>query len=41
MAEMQDEWLRLNESGLELSDVIGPWLCSPIVREKMEGFVLT
>jgi oxygen-independent coproporphyrinogen-3 oxidase len=41
MAEMQDEWLRLNESGLELSDVIGPWLCSPNVREKMEGFVLT
>lgn len=41
MADVRDDWLRLTESGLELSDVIGPWLCSPTVREKMQGFVLT
>jgi len=32
--------LRLTSSGLELSDVVGPWLWSAAVREKMDGFVL-
>jgi len=33
-------WLRLTSEGLELSDVIGPWLCSAAVREKMNAFAL-
>jgi oxygen-independent coproporphyrinogen-3 oxidase len=33
--------LQLNGRGLELSDVIGPWLCSPAMREKMSQFALT
>jgi oxygen-independent coproporphyrinogen-3 oxidase len=32
--------LKLNARGLELSDVIGPWLCSSRMREKMEQFAL-
>jgi oxygen-independent coproporphyrinogen-3 oxidase len=33
--------LRLTPRGLELSDVIGPWLWSAAVRAKMDDFVLT
>jgi oxygen-independent coproporphyrinogen-3 oxidase len=36
-----DGRLRLTAAGLELSDVIGPWLWSASVRERMNGFVLT
>ena len=32
--------LRLTSRGLELSDVIGPWLWSAAVRERMGEFVL-
>lgn len=31
---------RLTEAGMERSDAIGPWLYSPAVRAKMEGFEL-
>lgn len=31
---------RLTESGMERSDAIGPWLYSPAVRARMEGFEL-
>ncbi len=33
-------FLRLTPEGIELSDVIGPWLCSPGMRQRMETFVL-
>ena len=33
--------LRLNPRGLELSDVIGPWLFSPAMKERTEAFALT
>ena len=33
--------LRLNGRGLELSDVIGPWLCSAAIRQRMAQFALT
>jgi oxygen-independent coproporphyrinogen III oxidase len=29
--------LALTDAGLERSDAIGPWLCSPAVRARMEG----
>ena len=32
--------LNLTPAGLELSDVIGPWLWSAAVQDKMDGFVL-
>jgi oxygen-independent coproporphyrinogen-3 oxidase len=32
--------VRLTEQGMERSDAIGPWLYSPAVRAKMEGFEL-
>ncbi|MEM7182685.1 MAG: STM4012 family radical SAM protein [Spirochaetota bacterium] len=32
--------LRLNQKGLELSDVIGPWLYSPQIKDLMEKFAL-
>ena len=32
--------LSLNEQGLEFSDVIGTWLSSPVVRERMSEFAL-
>lgn len=32
--------LALSSRGLECSDVIGPWLCSPAMRERMEEFAL-
>jgi coproporphyrinogen III oxidase-like Fe-S oxidoreductase len=34
------KYLKLTAEGLELSDVIGPWLWSAAVREKMDGFAL-
>src|SRR5262249_52269667 len=37
----EDDCLRLTSSGLELSDVIGPWLCSSGVRQKMRSFEMT
>jgi oxygen-independent coproporphyrinogen-3 oxidase len=36
-----DNHLRLNAHGLELSDVIGPWLFSETMKQRMEGFALT
>ena len=38
---VQDGSLRLSAQGLELSDVIGPWLFSAEMRQKMERYVLT
>jgi oxygen-independent coproporphyrinogen-3 oxidase len=32
--------VRLTERGMERSDAIGPWLYSPSVRSRMEGFEL-
>ncbi len=40
LAIQKGHHLQLNASGLELSDVIGPWLWSPSVREKMDDFAL-
>jgi len=37
---VQNDCLRLSAEGLELSDVIGPWLCSAEMRQKMERYVL-
>jgi oxygen-independent coproporphyrinogen-3 oxidase len=36
-----DGCLSLTSEGLELSDVIGPWLCSAGVRERMRTYTLT
>jgi oxygen-independent coproporphyrinogen-3 oxidase len=41
LVQKSDRHLILNEQGLELSDVIGPWLWSPAVREKMDEFILS
>src|SRR5258708_31161653 len=41
LAIEEDGHLRLTSRGLELSDVIGPWLWSAAVREKMREFALT
>jgi oxygen-independent coproporphyrinogen-3 oxidase len=38
LAESDGSTLRLNATGLEKSDAIGPWLASAQVREQMEGF---
>lgn len=40
LAIVEDERLVLTETGLEYSDVIGPWLGSAHVREAMAGFAL-
>lgn len=40
LARQADGHLQLTGAGLELSDVIGPWLWSAAVRERMNGFVL-
>lgn len=40
MAVRNDHRLRPTAKGLELSDVVGPWLWSPAVREKMHDFSL-
>lgn len=40
LAEWVDGRLKLTPSGMELSDVIGPWLWSKPVRERMEDFPL-
>ena len=40
LAFERDGCLRLTARGLELSDVVGPWLWSSIVREKMSRFAL-
>jgi oxygen-independent coproporphyrinogen-3 oxidase len=40
LATHAEGWLKLTSEGLELSDVIGPWLWSPTVQEKMNEFVL-
>ncbi len=40
LAEELDGCLRLNARGLEVSDVLGPWLASPVVRAKMARFEL-
>jgi oxygen-independent coproporphyrinogen-3 oxidase len=34
------ERLVLNSAGMEMSDVIGPWLWSSAIRERMNGFAL-
>ena len=41
LIESEKTTLRLNARGLELSDVIGPWLFSPKIRQRMEKFELT
>jgi oxygen-independent coproporphyrinogen-3 oxidase len=40
LGEITDGHLRLNAEGLRWSDVIGPWLESPAVRERMVGYEL-
>ncbi|MCC2668124.1 MAG: Coproporphyrinogen oxidase family protein [Armatimonadetes bacterium] len=40
LAEGKDDRLVLTTSGMEYSDVIGPWLYSPLVRERSEQFDL-
>lgn len=39
-AEVRDGVFRLLPAGLERSDAVGPWLASPAVRARMEGFAL-
>jgi oxygen-independent coproporphyrinogen-3 oxidase len=39
-ASVAKDRLCLGPTGLELSDVIGPWLWSPAVRERMDGYAL-
>lgn len=38
LATISDDQIRLNEKGIELSDAIGPWLYSPIIRKRMEEY---
>jgi oxygen-independent coproporphyrinogen-3 oxidase len=38
LAAVQGERLMLTDIGLERSDAIGPWLYSPAVRRRMEGY---
>lgn len=38
LAVMGDEAIRPTSAGLERSDVIGPWLYSDTMRQRMEGF---
>jgi coproporphyrinogen III oxidase-like Fe-S oxidoreductase len=40
LADQINGQLRLTELGLELSDVIGPWLSSPAMQDRMKGFAL-
>ncbi|MDB6066902.1 MAG: Radical domain protein [Pedosphaera sp.] len=40
LAQEHDGALKLNGRGLELSDVIGPWIWSSSMRERMETFKL-
>lgn len=40
LAQKTAEEIRLNAQGLELSDVIGPWLYSEAVQQKMKAFEL-
>lgn len=40
LADLTSEKLQLNQEGLELSDVIGPWLYSDAVNEMMTAFEL-
>jgi oxygen-independent coproporphyrinogen-3 oxidase len=41
LATVSDGAIVLTAAGMERSDVIGPWLYSPAVRERMDGFQLT
>jgi oxygen-independent coproporphyrinogen-3 oxidase len=38
LATLDDDHFRLTATGLELSDAIGPWLYSDLVRRRMEEF---
>lgn len=40
LAEQSDTTLRLTHRGMELSDVIGPWLVSDLVHERMDAYQL-
>ena len=40
LATLSDDRIRLTATGLELSDVIGPWLYSDAVRREMEAYEL-
>lgn len=40
LAAVSDGALRLTPAGLERSDVLGPWLISPAVRQRMEAYAL-
>ncbi len=40
LAERRPGWLGLTADGVERSDAIGPWLVSPAVRRRMQGFAL-
>lgn len=40
LATVDDETMRLTDSGLERSDAIGPWLYSDRVRERMQEYEL-
>ncbi|MCB9764817.1 MAG: STM4012 family radical SAM protein [Alphaproteobacteria bacterium] len=41
LARWADGALRLTDAGVERSDAIGPWLYSPAVRARMDGYDLT
>jgi coproporphyrinogen III oxidase-like Fe-S oxidoreductase len=38
LASTEKGIMRLTETGLERSDAVGPWLQSPSIRERMEGY---
>ena len=40
LARREGSALKLTPRGVELSDAIGPWLYSPDVRARMDGFAL-
>ena len=40
LAELQNSNLQLTENGLEFSDVIGPWLGSAAVQDRMQTYIL-
>ena len=38
LANFSQDWITLTPRGLELSDVLGPWMGSPEVHKKMAAY---
>lgn len=39
LAVISDEHIQLNETGIAYSDLIGSWLFTPTIRERMQGWI--